>query len=86
MNELRPCVKVDAHVIGGRVVGFDAEIRDSHSRVKVVASSGAVSAVQHVSEVFPPERGTIFRKIPAEGRVCYRGDFPQLMISSREIV
>lgn len=45
MNELCSCIKVDAHVVGGRVVGFDAKICDSHSGVIVVASPGAVSTV-----------------------------------------
>lgn len=67
MNEFCSRIKVDAHVVGRRVVGFDAQIRDSHSRVKVVASSGAVSTVQHVSEVLPAKLGTILCEIPVAG-------------------
>lgn len=69
MNELCSCVEVDTHVVGGRVVGFDAQVRDSRSGVKVVASPRAVSAVQHVSEVLSAQLGTILCEIPAaEGR------------------
>lgn len=70
MNELCSCVKVDAHVVGRRVVGFDAQIRDSHSGVIVIASPGAVSTVQHVSEGLPAKCGAIFCEIPVEGGVC----------------
>lgn len=66
MNELCSRIKVDAHVVGGRIVGFDAQIRDSHPGVKVVASPGAVSTVQHVSEVLPAKLGTVLCEIPVE--------------------
>lgn len=67
MDELCACIKVDAHVVGRRVVGFNAQIRDSHSGVKVIASPGAVSTVQHVSEVLPAELGPILGEIPVAG-------------------
>lgn len=68
MNELCSCIKVDAHVVGGGVMGFDAQVRDSHSRVKVIASPGAVSTVQHMSEVLSPKPCTILCEIPEVGR------------------
>lgn len=65
MYKLRSWVKVDAHVVGRRVVGFDAQVRDSRSGVKVVTSTRAVSTVQHVGEVLPAKLGAILCEIPA---------------------
>lgn len=67
MNELCSCIKVDADVISRRVAGFNTQIRDSHSRVEVIASPGVVSTVQHVSEVLPAKLLTILCKFPEAG-------------------
>lgn len=64
MNELCSCNKVDTHVVGRRVVCFDAQIRDSHARVKVITSPGAVSTVQYISKILSAKLGAILCEIP----------------------
>lgn len=64
MNELCSGVEVDAHVVGWRVMGFDAQVCDSHSGVEVIPSPGTVSTVQHVGEVLSTKPSAVLCEIP----------------------
>lgn len=68
MNELGRGVEVDAHVKGGRVVGFDAVVGDVHAGVVLgPAAPLALGAVEDVRDAEFGQLPAIGRDVPAQG-------------------